>query len=91
MGGNSPVALLSSSYAFGARNFDTAKALEYMVKAGTQPGMGPHHDSERPFLAEYLKAGYAPADKDRIAASPGHWNTLATILRSRSLPKYSAA
>ncbi len=69
MGGDSPVVLLSSSYAFGAQNFDTAKALEYMVKAGTQPGMGPHHDSERPFLAEYLKAGYAPADKDRIAAS----------------------
>ena len=69
MGGDSPVALLSSSYAFGARNFDTAKALEYMVKAGTQAGMGPHHDSERPFLAEYLKSGHAPADKDRIAAS----------------------
>ncbi|WP_348261874.1 GH92 family glycosyl hydrolase [Telmatobacter sp. DSM 110680] len=69
MGGDSPVALLSSAYAFGARSFDTTKALEYMVKAGTQPGMGPHNDSERPFLAEYLKAGYAPADKDRIAAS----------------------
>jgi predicted alpha-1,2-mannosidase len=69
MGGDSPVVLLSSSYAFGARDFDTKKALEYMVKAGTQPGMGPHHDSERPFLAEYLRAGYAPADKDHIAAS----------------------
>jgi predicted alpha-1,2-mannosidase len=69
MGGDSPTAMLSSSFAFGARNFDTAKALEYMVKAGTQPGMGPHHDSERPFLAEYLKAGYTPVDKDHIAAS----------------------
>jgi predicted alpha-1,2-mannosidase len=69
MGGDSPDPVLSSSYAFGARNFDTAKALEFMVKGGTQPGMGPHHDAERPFLAEYLKAGYAPADNDRIAAS----------------------
>ncbi len=32
MGGDSPAALLSSAYAFGARNFDTGKALEYMVK-----------------------------------------------------------
>ncbi|MGC1421984.1 MAG: GH92 family glycosyl hydrolase [Terracidiphilus sp.] len=69
MGGDSPVALLSSSYAFGAQNFDTSKALDYMVKAGTQPGIGPHHESERPFLAEYLKAGYTPVDKDHIAAS----------------------
>jgi predicted alpha-1,2-mannosidase len=69
MGGDSPAVVLSSSYAFGAQNFDTGKALEQMVKAGTQPGTGPHHDSERPFLAEYLKSGYTPADKDRIAAS----------------------
>ncbi|MGA7241714.1 MAG: GH92 family glycosyl hydrolase, partial [Terracidiphilus sp.] len=69
MGGDSPAALLSSSYAFGAQNFDTAKALGQMVKAGTQPGDGPHHNSERPFLAEYLKAGYTPVDQDHIAAS----------------------
>ncbi len=69
MGGDSPAALLSSSYAFGAQNFDTEKALEQMVKAGTQPGDGPHHNSERPFLAEYLKAGYTPVEKDHIAAS----------------------
>ncbi len=69
MGGDSPVIVLSSSYAFGARNFDVETALKYMVKAGTQPGKGPHGDSERPFLAEYLKTGYAPVDKDRIAAS----------------------
>jgi predicted alpha-1,2-mannosidase len=69
MGGDSPAAVLSSSYAFGALNFDTSKALEYMVKAGTQPGIGPHHNSERPFLTDYMKTGYAPVDKDHIAAS----------------------
>jgi predicted alpha-1,2-mannosidase len=69
MGGDSPVALLSSSYAFGARNFDVSTALKYMVKAGTQPGMGPHNNAERPFLADYLKLGYAPVDKDHIAVS----------------------
>ena len=69
MGGDSPAAVLSSSYAFGALNFDTSKALEYMVKAGTQTGIGPHHNSERPFLTDYMKTGYAPVDKDHIAAS----------------------
>lgn len=69
MGGDSPVVLLSSSYAFGAQNFDTRKALEYMVKGGTQPGFGPHHGEEREFLADYMKLGYTPIDKDRRAAS----------------------
>jgi predicted alpha-1,2-mannosidase len=69
MGGDSPVAVIASAYAFGAHNFDTGAALESMVKAGTEPGMGPHHNSERPFLAEYLKLGYSPSDKDEISAS----------------------
>jgi len=69
MGGDSPVILLTSSYAFGAHNFDLAMALKYMIKAGTQPGVGPHHDSERPYLADYLKLGYVPAEKDSIDAS----------------------
>ena len=69
MGGDSPVILLSSAYAFGARNFDVETALKYMVKAGSQPGNGPHNNAERPFLADYLKLGYTPIEKDHIAAS----------------------
>ena len=69
MGGDSPVIVLSSSYAFGAKDFDVATALKYMVKAGTEPGKGPHGDSERPFLADYLKLGYVPNHNDSIAAS----------------------
>ncbi len=69
MGGDSPVILPSSAYAFGAKNFDVATALKYMVKAGTEPGKGPHGDSERPFLDDYLKLGYVPNDKDSISAS----------------------
>lgn len=69
MGGDSPVILLSSSYAFGAKNFDLETALKYMVKAATHPGIGPHGDSERPFLADYLKVGYVPNEKDPISAS----------------------
>ena len=69
MGGDSPVTLLASSYAFGAHNFDVETALKYMVKAGTQPGPGPHHNAERPFLEEYLKLGYVPNEKDEMSAS----------------------
>ncbi|HVC46660.1 MAG TPA: GH92 family glycosyl hydrolase [Terracidiphilus sp.] len=69
MGGDSPVIVIASSYAFGAHSFDTATALKYMVKAGTEPGYGPHHGQERPFVAEYLKLGYVPAEKDSIDAS----------------------
>lgn len=69
MGGDSPVALLSSAHSFGATNFDSEKALEYMLKGATEPGRGPHNGEERPFLSEYMKLGYTPIDKDRIAAS----------------------
>jgi predicted alpha-1,2-mannosidase len=69
MGGDSPTAVIASSYAFGAHNFDVETALKYMVKAGTQPGQGPHHNSERPLLPEYRKLGYVPAERDGISAS----------------------
>jgi predicted alpha-1,2-mannosidase len=69
MGGDSPVAVIASSYAFGAHNFDVETALKYMVKAGTQAGIGPHDGYERPFLEDYLKLGYVPVEKDNTAAS----------------------
>jgi predicted alpha-1,2-mannosidase len=69
MGGDSPVAVIATSYAFGAHDFDVSTALQYMIKAATQPGIGPHKNSERPFLDDYLKLGYSPVDKDEIAAS----------------------
>jgi predicted alpha-1,2-mannosidase len=69
MGGDSPTAVIASSYAFGAHNFDVETALKYMVKAGTEPGVGPHHNSERPYLADFRKLGYSPAEKDGISAS----------------------
>jgi predicted alpha-1,2-mannosidase len=69
MGGDSPVIVLSSAYAFGAHHFDVETALKYMVKAGTEPGVGLHHGAERPFLDDYLKLGYVPVEKDNNAAS----------------------
>ena len=69
MGGDSPAPVLASIYAFGAHNFDATTALKYMVQAGTTGSPGPHNQSERPFIADYLKLGYVPSDKDNIAAS----------------------
>jgi len=69
MGGDSPAVLPSEAYSFGARDFDTAKALKYLVKGGTQPGKGPHNGEEKEFLADYMKLGYTPIDKDCRSAS----------------------
>ena len=68
MGGDSPPIILSSIYAFGARNFDARNALRYAVKAATQPGLGEHGRFERDDLAGYLKLGYIPSS-NLIAAS----------------------
>jgi predicted alpha-1,2-mannosidase len=65
MGGDSPAAVIASSYAFGARNFDTESALKFMVRAATET----ENNHERPFLADYLKLGYVPSEKDRTSAS----------------------
>ena len=65
MGGDSPAPVIASSYAFGARNFDTETALKYMVRAATET----NDNKERPFIDDYLKLGYVPAEKDAISAS----------------------
>jgi predicted alpha-1,2-mannosidase len=68
MAGDSSNILLSSSYAFGARDFDAKTALQYMVQGGTKPEkddttFGYVHyymPVERAFLSEYLRLGYVP-------------------------------
>lgn len=77
MGGDSSNICLSSGYAFGARDFDTKTALRYMIKGGTQPEKNSstfsfiHYEMlvERPFLTQYLKLGFIPAEIDPISAS----------------------
>jgi len=69
MGGDSAVIVLASSYAFGAHNFDTETAFQYMVKAGTLPTPGPHNGVERVAIEDYLQHGFIPQDKDNISAS----------------------
>ncbi|MFD9890634.1 GH92 family glycosyl hydrolase [Amycolatopsis sp. NPDC059027] len=49
--------IVSSAYAFGARDFDAKKALLLMIKGATQPTQG---YTERPGLEDYQKLGYVP-------------------------------
>jgi predicted alpha-1,2-mannosidase len=69
MDDDAPAILISEAYAFGARNFDLETAFKHMVKAGTEPGLGPRGGAERGFMADYLKLGYVPVDKFKDAAA----------------------
>ena len=60
MGGDNPVPLIATAYAFGAKDFDTRKALAFMLKGATETGIGIHGYRERPGLAQYVKRGYVP-------------------------------
>ena len=65
MNGDSPVPVIASSYAFGARTFDAATALKWMVEAATET----KDNRERPYLGDYLRLGYVPTEKDASSAS----------------------
>jgi len=56
MVGDPAAAIIADAYAFGAKDFDTTKALAAMVREGTQP------NNVRPGLTDYLKTGYLPLD-----------------------------
>ncbi|WP_245573159.1 GH92 family glycosyl hydrolase [Amycolatopsis benzoatilytica] len=75
MTGDSSVALLSSLYAFGARDFDVKTALKYLVKGATSVDETPGAYQERRGIADYLARGYLPnndasrGDHARVGAS----------------------
>jgi predicted alpha-1,2-mannosidase len=64
MGGDSPTIIVSSIYAFGAKDFDAKTALNYALKVADTPGLGQHDRPERVMLAESLKLGYIPSTDD---------------------------
>ncbi|WP_312872132.1 GH92 family glycosyl hydrolase [Amycolatopsis dendrobii] len=75
MTGDSSVALLSSLYAFGARDFDVKTALKYLVKGATSVDETPGAYQERRGIADYVARGYLPnndasrGDHARVGAS----------------------
>jgi predicted alpha-1,2-mannosidase len=63
MDGDNAVPLIASLYAFGARNFDVATALRYMVKGATTPPPADAPYPERQGVADYQRLGYVPNDR----------------------------
>ncbi|MBC9796422.1 GH92 family glycosyl hydrolase [Sinomicrobium weinanense] len=58
MQGDPSAALIANAYAFGARDFDSKKALEIMRKGAEVPGIKTQDIITRPFLEQYLNKGY---------------------------------
>jgi predicted alpha-1,2-mannosidase len=66
MVGDSMDVLIASSYAFGARNFDTGTALQSMEAGASYPGMRSRRYAVREGLRDYLNLGYVSVQR-----SPG--------------------
>lgn len=60
MTGDSVVPLIVNLYMFGARDFDTATALRFMVSGATRGGAGVDGYVERQGIGAYLQLGYVP-------------------------------
>ena len=66
--GDSMDVVISTAYAFGARNFDTQAALQAMVTGATQPGTLSGKHVVRESLGEYLNSGYVSTDTAESAS-----------------------
>ncbi len=60
MAGDPGPLIIANSFAFGARNFDTQKALTLMKKGALIPKTACQGYEIRPGLKDYLKIGYVP-------------------------------
>jgi predicted alpha-1,2-mannosidase len=59
--------MVASAYAFGAKDFDAAKALLLMLRGATQKTQG---YEERPGLADYQTLGYVPVGAQNVWGPP---------------------
>lgn len=59
--------MVSSAYAFGARDFDASRALLLMLRGATQPTQG---YEERPGLVDHLDLGYVPVGARNVWGPP---------------------
>jgi predicted alpha-1,2-mannosidase len=70
MYGDPSVPIISSTYAFGARDFDTRAALKAMIKGATDPSTKSKTYPQRNGLEDYLKYGYIPMEQKGLRGSP---------------------
>ena len=61
MQGDPTSALVANAYAFGAKDFDTAKALKIMRRGAEVPGTMSQGTETRPYLDQYLNQGFISA------------------------------
>ncbi|SFW84030.1 GH92 family glycosyl hydrolase [Chitinophaga sancti] len=61
MQGDPTAILVANAYAFGARDFDSKKALAIMRRGAEVPGTKSQNILTRPYLEQYLKKGYMHA------------------------------
>ena len=92
--GDSSVPILAEAYAFGARNFDTAAALQTMVNGATDKGTGLGWDVERQDLDEYLRQGWIQVDrrdKTSFDYTIGGSETLEYAIDDSAIAQFAAA
>jgi predicted alpha-1,2-mannosidase len=86
MSGDSVVPLIVNLNAYGAEDFDTKKALRYMVDAATKGGVGRDGYVERPGIATYQRLGYAPFT---LEFGPNGWIADASITLEWSIDDFA--
>lgn len=70
MYGDPAVPIIVSTWAFGARDFDTRAALRTMLRGATDPEAKSKTYPVRPGLADFLKYGYIPMEQKGLRGSP---------------------
>jgi predicted alpha-1,2-mannosidase len=70
MYGDPAVPIIVSSWAFGARDFDTRAAMRVMLEGATDPEARSKTYPVRPGLADFLKYGYIPMEQKGLRGSP---------------------
>ncbi len=88
MTGDSVVPLIVSLYMFGAKDFDTAAALRFMVSGATRGGAGVDGYVERPGIGAYLQLGYVP---QLTEFGPGASITLEWSIDDFAISRFAAA
>jgi predicted alpha-1,2-mannosidase len=87
MVGDPGALIVAGGHAFGAQDFDRARALAFMRMTGAGGGSGCNGLHPLGSLASYLGAGYIPADREGGGAS----TTLEYASRDFAVAQYAAA
>jgi predicted alpha-1,2-mannosidase len=88
MTGDSVVPLIVNLFMFGAKDFDTATALRFMVSGATRGGTGVNGYVERPGIGAYLQLGYVP---QLTEFGPGASITLEWSIDDFAISRFAAA